>query len=217
MKRNIIIVILIGAILLLVGWKLSNQTFINNSTKKVTTQTKVKKSAKNEEKKEKKKKVVKKTVMRQPIDWRKSSETVAYPNLNELKNFWILVSTKKQRVYLKDGSKTVYTMYTSTGSGEKTETDDNSTPLGTYQVQEEKGDFFYNAASGEGAHYWVSWKDHGIYLFHSVPTDKNGNYIISEAQKLGKHAASHGCVRLSVPDAKWMYENLKVGTKVVIE
>ncbi|WP_396133693.1 L,D-transpeptidase family protein, partial [Faecalibacillus intestinalis] len=28
--------------------------------------------------------------------------------------------------------------------------------------------------------------------------------------------AFHGCVRLSVPDAKWFYENIKEGTKVVI-
>lgn len=45
--------------------------------------------------------------------------------------------------------------------------------------------------------------------------DKNGNVITSEAIKLG-HEASHGCVRLAIPDAKWIYENIKYNTKVVI-
>src|SRR5699024_11470649 len=78
-------------------------------------------------------------------------------------------------------------------------------------------DLFYNAQSGEGANYWVSFKDHGIYLFHTVPVDANGNYVVSEAEQLGKSSNSHGCVRLSVADAKWFYENIKTGTKVVVE
>ena len=83
-------------------------------------------------------------------------------------------------------------------------------------IQKERGDFFYNAASKEGAKYWVSFKDHGIYLFHTVPTDKNGKFIPKEAQQLGKEAQSHGCVRLSVPDAKWIYKNVPEGMKVEI-
>lgn len=154
----------------------------------------------------------KKTVMRRPINWRKSSETVAYPDLQKVTNFWIHVSTEKSRVYLMAGSRKIYTMYASTGSG-----GEEATPKGTWHIQPEKGDFFYNGNSGEGAKYWVSFKDHGVYLFHSVPTDQNGNFIKSEAQDLGKKARSHGCVRLSVADAKWMYENLTTNTKVVID
>lgn len=91
------------------------------------------------------------------------------------------------------------------------------TPKGTFEIQAERGDHFYNAQSGEGANYWVSFKDHGIYLFHTVPVDANGNYVVSEAEQLGKSSNSHGCVRLSVADAKWFYENIKTGTKVVVE
>ena len=101
-----------------------------------------------------------------------------------------------------DGKNVLYTMYASTGSK------DSPTPTGTFHIQKERGDFFYNAASKEGAKYWVSFKDHGIYLFHTVPTDKNGKFIPKEAQQLGKEAQSHGCVRLSVPDAKWIYKNV---------
>lgn len=143
--------------------------------------------------------------------WMKSSESKAYPNVNKHPNMWILVSKKKQRTYLVDNGKILYTMLCSTGT-----TGDNATPTGTYHIQAERGTSFYNQSSGEGAKYWVSWKDHGVYLFHSVPVDENGNYIKSEAKKLGKKASSHGCVRLSVADAKWMYNNIKQNTKVVI-
>ncbi len=149
--------------------------------------------------------------MRSPIDWRKSSQTIAYPDLNKVANFWIRVSTERERTYLMSGSKKIYTMYSSTGAG-----NDQATPKGTWHIQAEKGDFFYSQISGEGAKYWLSFKDHGVYLFHSVPTDEKGNFIASEAEQLGKKAASHGCVRLSVPDAKWMYEHVRTGTKVVI-
>lgn len=142
--------------------------------------------------------------------WQHSSESHSYPNISQYPHLWILVSKKKQRVYLINRGKVLYTMYASTGTGK------NNTPTGTYHIQAERGLSFFNAKSGEGARYWVSWKNHGEYLFHSVPINRRGQYVISEAQNLGKTANSHGCVRLSVPDAKWMYQNIKQGTKVVI-
>ena len=62
-----------------------------------------------------------------------------------------------------------------------------------------------------------SWLNHGEYLFHSVPTKADGSYNLREAANLGKSTGSHGCIRLSVPDAKWMEQNLPEGTKVVID
>ena len=49
----------------------------------------------------------------------------------------------------------------------------------------------------------------GPYLFHSVVYSKNGDSYSLQADeydKLGK-LASHGCIRLSVKDAKWIYQN----------
>lgn len=145
------------------------------------------------------------------INWQKPSENKPYPKVADYPKMWVKVSKAKQRTYLMNGSKILYTMYCSTGSGR-----DRATPEGTFHIQAERGDFFYNQESGEGAKYWVSWKDHGVYLFHTVPTDSQGHFVESEAEKLGKNANSHGCIRLSVPDAKWFYENIKEGTKVVI-
>lgn len=141
------------------------------------------------------------------INWRKPSQNKAYPSFKTHKGTWLYVSTKRQKVYFHYKNKITYIMNCSTG---KTNT---PTPKGTYHIQAEHGKSFSGAAGG--ARYWVSWKGHGVYLFHSVPINSKGQYIISEAKKLG-HKASHGCIRLAVPDAKWLYVHVPVGTKVVI-
>ncbi len=56
------------------------------------------------------------------------------------------------------------------------------------------------------------------FLFHSVWYYQNGqkssqSYV--QYNRLGS-TASHGCVRLTVADAKWIYDNCPSGTKVVI-
>lgn len=173
-----------------------------------------------EEKAAKAKKKAAKSVMRTPINWKESSETVPYPDLSKVKDFWVKVALLKNRTYLMSGNKVIYTMYCSGGlfhKDSKTGKMVSDTPTGTFQIQPERGDSFYNDSLNEGANYWVSWKDNGVYLFHTVPTKKDGSYNVPEAKKLGKEPASHGCIRLSVPDAKWMMQNLKVGTKVVVE
>lgn len=157
--------------------------------------------------------------MRTPINWQKSSETVAYPNLSKVAHLWVKVSISKNRTYLYNGKKVIYTMYSSAGrykKDPKTGKKVSTTPTGTFHVQPEKGASFYNASLNEGANYYTSWLNHGEYLFHSVPTVANGSYNTTEAKKLGKSTGSHGCVRLSVSDAHWMMQNLPVGTKVKI-
>ncbi len=57
----------------------------------------------------------------------------------------------------------------------------------------------------------------GNILFHSVPyTEKynNGSLEYWEYDKLGT-AASLGCIRLTVRNAKWIYDNCASGTKVM--
>ena len=153
-------------------------------------------------------------VMRMPIDYRQPSEYVAYPNVRQLGNFWVHVKIGQNRVYLMNGNNVVYTMYCSAGIYRNGVSD---TPTGIYYIQNERGNSFYNAGEGEGANYWTSFLNHGEYLFHSVPTDYRGNYILGEAAKLGISTGSHGCVRLSVPDAYWFMHNVPTGTRVVIE
>lgn len=142
--------------------------------------------------------------------WKQSSENKPYPDMSLNQHNWLDVSIKNQRVYIRNKSgKIIYTMLCSTG-------DDNGTPRGVFHIQAERGSHFYNASSKEGANYWTSFLDHGIYLFHSVPVDQTGHYLMRDAHELGRVANSHGCVRLSVPDAKWLNQNVPTKTKVVI-
>lgn len=147
-----------------------------------------------------------------PINWNLPSDG-PYPIINPNESIWLDVSVSKQKVYVKDGDKTIYTMIASTGLDTAP---DNSTPYGTFHIQAERGKWFYAPQYNEGAKYWVSWLNHGEFLFHSVPMNENKQVIISDAEKLGQKD-SHGCVHLTIPDAKWIYNHIQTGTKVVIQ
>lgn len=57
----------------------------------------------------------------------------------------------------------------------------------------------------------------GPYMFHSVTYDRLGNHYslqAAEYRKLGK-AASHGCIRLQVEDAKWIYNHAHQSTTTI--
>jgi ABC-type nickel/cobalt efflux system permease component RcnA len=126
----------------------------------------------------------------------------------------IRVSVPEQKVTVSRDGVAVREMLCSTGIPGT----DDATPAGDYVLNEsgtKRGKWFYSAKYGEGAKYWVGFIG-GTYLFHSVPMDKNGVIIESEAKKLGT-PASHGCVRLSLENAKWLYETVPDGAKVRID
>lgn len=73
--------------------------------------------------------------------------------------------------------------------------------------------------------YFPEWGSHAQYLtridssnaFHSVlyNSANEKDLVVSSFEKLGERA-SHGCVRLLVDDAKWIYQNCPAGTPVTI-
>ena len=146
----------------------------------------------------------------------KPSETTPYPNLNNYHNLHVLVKINQNKVFIKNGNQTIYTMYCSAGKLDP-KTHKSYTPTGNFKIQQESGKSFYNKQLKEGANNWISFKGHGVYLFHSVPTDQNGNYKPVPAKKLGHQPDSHGCIRLSVPDSVWFKNNIPVNTPVTIE
>lgn len=146
-----------------------------------------------------------------PINWKKPSEPINYPDLSDFPNLKIEVHLKKQRMYIMDADIPFYGMNISSGMFTK----ETATPIGSFKIEAERGETFFNPEENMGANNWISFKDHGIFLFHSVPIDKEGNYIESEALKLGE-PASHGCIRLSIPDSEYLYDNLPEATPVLI-
>lgn len=120
----------------------------------------------------------------------------------------IEVDLSKQKVYVYDAkNRTVEDFVCSSGL------DGYDTPKGEYTIKE-RGYSFYSEKYKEGAYYWVQFMDN--YLFHSIPFDKNQVIETEEIPKLGTKA-SHGCVRLSIKDAKWIYDNIPRGTMVTIK
>lgn len=141
----------------------------------------------------------------QTVDWK--AATGSQPDLSKYSNISVDVSLADQKVYVKSGDEVIYTMIASTGIYD-------TTPTGDFTIHG-RGDHFFNSTEGMGADYWVAFSG-TTFLFHSVPTTAAfGDYIESEAVKLGT-AASHGCVRLTVADSKWFYEQVVDGTPVHI-
>lgn len=91
---------------------------------------------------------------------------------------------------------------------------DYFTPRGIFQIEDgRRGEWSYIERFESGFKYWVGFR--WIYLFHSVVFDKDGNLIEEEAEKIGE-PASHGCIRLPEETAKYIYDNVPVGSFVLI-
>lgn len=67
---------------------------------------------------------------------------------------------------------------------------------------------------------WGQWCCHFApsYLFHSLPYDRpnDPNSLQTDTYNLIGQAASHGCVRLTAIDAKYIYDHVPSGAKVEI-
>lgn len=224
MKKNIVIgvasiVIAFGAI---IGLAKACAPKSDVSQEAATTQTKAKTQATKPKKKAKKiddgalyRPYRDPKDLRKAGTWKKKSEIKKYPKIkpNE-QDLTLRVSLKGNRTYLLRKGKVLYTMLSTGGIYKKGK---SLTPTGTYKIQNGRGDSFFNYNLGEGANNWTSWSPDNVYLFHSVPTKADGNYNMKEAAKLGRTQGSHGCIRLSVPDSKWIMNHIPDGTKVVIK
>lgn len=90
-------------------------------------------------------------------------------------------------------------------------------PLGTFTLSGRRAKYCMFPTWGGGeARYWT--KINSEIAFHSVLYSDAGDDTtlkVSSLKGLGKRG-SHGCIRLTVADAKWIYENAKSGMKVWI-
>jgi len=132
----------------------------------------------------------------------------------EQENYFVKVDISDQKVYVFEDDNMVKSIVCSTGI----EMEETKTPRGSFIINKngtKRGDWFYSDTFEQGAKYWVGFIG-GEFLFHSVPMDKNRDIIQSEAEKLGT-PASHGCVRISIDDAKWFYNTVPKGTNLLIQ
>lgn len=125
----------------------------------------------------------------------------------------IIVDISDQRVYVGKWNGTTYKdlvkkMKCSTGK------DRTPTPTGTYQSQGRAGGEWYYFKDFSCYAKWATRIVGGI-LFHSI-TYNRYKRPSGSVSGLGRKA-SHGCIRLSIDDAKWIYDNCPTGTTVVIQ
>lgn len=88
-----------------------------------------------------------------------------------------------------------------------------TTPIGSFRIYEKRR--WHALVENTWGQYSARFR--GPYLFHSVPYDSPDASTLfnKEFNKLGK-TASHGCIRLTVQDAKWIYDNCSMGTPVEV-
>lgn len=129
-------------------------------------------------------------------------------NIESLTPYLVYVNLSEQMTYVYKGSMNkwdnIKSFTCSTG------VDDEKTPPGIFDVRE-RGEWFFSDKYEQGGKYWVQF--YGDYLFHSVPFNKDQSEVVDNT--LGT-PASHGCIRLKTEDAKWIYDNIEFGTKVII-
>jgi len=120
---------------------------------------------------------------------------------------FVWVDIDRQLVHVLEGSQGSFrlakTLVCATGINE------SPTSRGLF-VLTEKGEWFYSQRLGSGGMYWFRFN--GSYLFHSVAMDSDKNVIDGV---LGVRRSS-GCVRMSVEDARWFYNNIPANTAVFV-
>ena len=73
--------------------------------------------------------------------------------------------------------------------------------------------YSFNDSEGHTLYYWTRFCDD--FLFHSQLYDLYSYNLTTTGNALGEEL-SHGCVRLRFENAKWIYENIPDGTRVIV-
>lgn len=148
------------------------------------------------------------TVFALPYDGFVPGTDVEMPESDKPYMAVIYIGSQRVVIYEKDaeGHYTVpyYVFTVSTGLG-------NNTIRGTYRIQHR---WRWLPMHGIYCQYVTQWQ--GNYLFHSVMYSWPGESAIDRSaySRLGQKASA-GCIRMTVRDAKWIYDNLEQGTYVI--
>ncbi len=124
-------------------------------------------------------------------------------------SYLILVNLSEQKTYVFSGSKGAWNpakeFTCSTG------TSDHPTPTGEYKTTMRTT--YFNSFGYRC--WWATGFIGGEYLFHSSPYTMTDTPQVCADYTMGR-PSSHGCIRMRLDDAKWIYDNIPIGTKVVI-
>lgn len=140
--------------------------------------------------------------------------TISPDNINKLNvesttSYFINVNLQNQKTYIYKRSANNWNLVKTFSCSTGITGDD--TPSGSFSIKE-RGDWFFSQKYNEGGKYWTQIT--GDILFHSVPFAKDKTTVVDYTMN---KPSSHGCIRLSIDDAKWIYTNIPRGSKVIIK
>ena len=119
------------------------------------------------------------------------------------------ISSQIVTIYRTADDEVIRQMLCSTGTRK------NPSDIGTFTLNGRTARWCYFPEWGSHAQYWT--RINSSIAFHSViyNTVNTMDLSVKSYKNLGKRA-SHGCIRLTVADAKWIYNNCGAGTVVTI-
>lgn len=135
-----------------------------------------------------------------------------FVNLNEVESetdycIWTDIYRQRTHVFRKINDKWAHEKTFVCSSGKEK----SITPQGFFKV-EYLIPYFGTGKNFRCKNAVVFFKD---YMFHSILFDKTGTYIKSGQYELGQRV-SHGCIRLSETDSRWLYTHIPVKSTVWI-
>ncbi|MSO59853.1 MAG: murein L,D-transpeptidase [Ilumatobacteraceae bacterium] len=126
----------------------------------------------------------------------------------------VQVVLSEQRAYVYAQNKSlVATIAVSTGL-------DNSTPTGSFKVFSKSPQSFYEPNPTERMRWMVRFtkgRQGGNIGFHSIPYKVTPKGEVKFFTPIGLAPSSHGCIRVRDVDAKWLFANMGLGTRVVVK
>jgi lipoprotein-anchoring transpeptidase ErfK/SrfK len=119
----------------------------------------------------------------------------------------------EQRVYVYNHRKRlIATLPASTGVKDQT-------PVGTFKVFSQSAQAVYSPNPNERMRWMTRFtkgRQGGNIGFHGIPYKVTKSGEIPFFTPLGIAPSSHGCIRMRVADAKWLFHNMKIGTVVSV-
>lgn len=138
---------------------------------------------------------------------------VSPPQRGKAKIGFARVILDEQRAYFYNSRRRlIATLPVSTGT-------DDQTPVGTFKVYSKSAQTFFTPDPTERMRWMTRFtkgREGGAIGFHGIPYRVTKAGEIPIFTPLGQYPVSHGCIRVRVSDAKWIFDNMSLGTTVSV-
>jgi lipoprotein-anchoring transpeptidase ErfK/SrfK len=96
---------------------------------------------------------------------------------------------------------------------------DDQTPVGVFKVFSKSAQTFYTPNPRERMRFMTRFtvgREGGNIGFHGIPYTATKYGEVPFYTPLGLAPSSHGCIRMRVSDAKWVFQNMAIGSTVSV-